>query len=107
MLSGMNMDIFSQDNLFLLLAVLWTLPWKGVALWRAARLRDKWWFIALLVLNTLAVLEILYIYWISKRKGLGEKSDTASIPVGVEDKPQTIEFGKKSSGEIIKKKRKS
>ena len=46
----------------------WILPWKGVALWRAAKLNQKKWFIALLLLNTLAVLEILYIFVFSKRK---------------------------------------
>jgi hypothetical protein len=46
----------------------WTLPWKGVALWRAARLNDRWWFVALFVLQTLAILEILYIFVFSKRK---------------------------------------
>lgn len=46
---------------------LWVLPWKGVALWKAARREDKWWFAALLIINTLAVLEILYIFVFSKR----------------------------------------
>ena len=53
-------------TLFVLL--LWTLPWKGYALWKAARLRDRWWFLALLVVNTAAVLEILYIFSWSERK---------------------------------------
>ncbi len=50
------------------LGVLWTLPWKGVALWKAAGRKDLYWFIAILVLNTLAVLEILYIFVFSKRR---------------------------------------
>lgn len=54
---------------FVLLA-LWSLPWKGYALWKAARLNDCWWFAALLVINTLAVLDILYIFVFSKRKSL-------------------------------------
>lgn len=48
--------------------VLWTLPWKGIALWRAARLRDKWWFVAILLVNTIGLLEIVYIYYFSKNK---------------------------------------
>ncbi len=48
--------------------LLWTLPWKGYALWRAVRLRDRWWFLALLVINTAAILEILYIFILSERK---------------------------------------
>jgi len=56
-----------QNQWILLLIILWTLPWKGVALWKSARLKDKWWFIALLVINTLGILEILYIFLFSKK----------------------------------------
>jgi len=61
-------QFFAQNQLLIIIILLWTIPWKGVALWRAARLNHKKWFIALMVINTLAVLEILYIYFFSKRK---------------------------------------
>lgn len=62
------MDIFAGNTLLLVtLTTLWTLPWKGWALWLAARRREKWWFIALLVINTLAILEIFYIFAIAKQ----------------------------------------
>jgi len=51
----------------LILAVIWTIPWKGVALWKSARRGQKIWFVLMLVLNTLAILEILYIFVFSKR----------------------------------------
>jgi len=57
-----------QNQWVVLLAVLWALPWKGVALWKAAKNNHKWWFIALLVINTLGILEILYIFVFGKRK---------------------------------------
>lgn len=57
------MDLF----LFILLLI-WTLIWKGIALWKAARLGEKKWFIALFILNTVGVLEILYIYYFSEKK---------------------------------------
>jgi hypothetical protein len=47
--------------------VVWTLAWKGVALYKAARREDKKWFVALLVINTLGIVEILYIYIFSQR----------------------------------------
>jgi methionyl-tRNA synthetase len=47
----------------LLLVVLWTIILKGFALWHAARNSQKWWFIALLVINTLGILEIVYLIW--------------------------------------------
>ncbi|MFW5853362.1 MAG: DUF5652 family protein [Patescibacteria group bacterium] len=57
------MEEFILNNWWIVLLIaLWTIPWKGVALWYAARENQKWWFIALLVLNTLAILEILYIF---------------------------------------------
>ena len=52
----------------ILLAVIWTFPWKGVALWRAARNGHIAWFIVLLVVNTLAILEIIYIFGFAKKK---------------------------------------
>jgi len=57
-----------QNQWIIFLLILWTLPWKGVALWRASRNGHKKWFIALLVINTLAVLEIVYIFFFSKKK---------------------------------------
>lgn len=40
----------------------WTLAWKGMALWKAAHKEQKWWFVAFLVINTVGILEILYVY---------------------------------------------
>jgi len=51
--------------LVVLLSV-WILVWKGFALWKAANKRSVPWFIVLLVLNTLGILEILYIFIFSK-----------------------------------------
>jgi len=57
-----------SNPITLLLIVLWTTPWKGVALWRAANNGHKKWFIVLMVVNTLAILEITYIFYFSKPK---------------------------------------
>ncbi|RJQ29062.1 hypothetical protein C4571_02265 [Candidatus Parcubacteria bacterium] len=58
-----------QTQIIVLLAVLWTLPWKGWAMWKAAKNGHKWWFVVILVVNTLAVLDILYIFFFSEKKG--------------------------------------
>jgi hypothetical protein len=55
-------------SVLILLSILWTIPWKGVALWRAARNTHRWWFVILLVVNTLAILEIIYIFGFSREK---------------------------------------
>jgi len=62
-----------QNQWIIWLAVLWTIPWKGVTLWKAAKNNHKWWFVALLVINTLGILEILYIFVFSKRKTLSQQ----------------------------------
>ena len=63
------LETFLQDNFFLLILVAaLTLPWKGVALWRAAGRREKAWFVVLLIVNTLAILEIIYIFAVSKKQ---------------------------------------
>ncbi|MGA2159369.1 MAG: DUF5652 family protein [Dehalococcoidia bacterium] len=54
----------------ILLALAWTLPWKGVALWKSARNGHTAWFVVLLIINTLAILEIIYIFGFSKKKPL-------------------------------------
>lgn len=57
-----------ENSWVILLILIWTIPWKAVALWKAARKAQKCWFIVLLVVNTLAILEILYIFVFSKKK---------------------------------------
>jgi hypothetical protein len=54
---------FSAFDLGFMLLLVWTLYWKGTALWRAARLGHKEWFIALLIINTMGLLEIAYLYY--------------------------------------------
>lgn len=66
----------------ILLAALWTLPWKGLALWKSANLKSKAWFVILLIMNTLGILEILYIFIFSKMKregSNGASSDSRAI----------------------------
>ncbi len=64
-----GIDLSQDQMIFITTAIaIWTIPWKGVALWRAARNGSKAWFIILLVANTLAILEIIYIFFFSKKK---------------------------------------
>lgn len=52
----------------IVLAILWVIPWKGVALWKSAREEKSGWFILFLLVNTLGILEIIYIFYFSKKK---------------------------------------
>ena len=58
---------FMNMNPFLLFCILaWIALWKGLALWKSARLNQPVWFVALLVINTFGLLEILYIFLFSE-----------------------------------------
>ncbi len=58
-----------EEHKFLfVLLLIWTIVWKGLALWKAGRKNDMVWFIILLVVSTAGILDIVYIYHISKRK---------------------------------------
>ena len=76
---GMTMEEFILNNQWLvLMIVLWTLPWKGAALWKAARRSQKVWFIILLAVNTLGLLEILYIFVFSRGRTHDAAAGTGS-----------------------------
>jgi len=47
---------------------LWSLLWKGLALWRAAQLKQRNWFVGILILNTVGILEIVYLFFFAKKK---------------------------------------
>ena len=51
-----------------IVVMLWTIIIKGYALWHAARNGQKEWFIALLVINTLGILELVYLIWFRSDK---------------------------------------
>lgn len=64
----MQGEITQGVNMWMMLVVLlWILPWKGVALYKAARLSHKKWFVFMLIVNTLGIVEILYIYFIARK----------------------------------------
>jgi len=72
-------EAFWGPFLFAFVALMiWSVVWKGLALWKAARLADTWWFVALLLINTVGILEILYIYIFSKRESSAQNQDATN-----------------------------
>ncbi len=62
----MNNDVLVSIGIALL--VVWSLIWKGVALWKSARNNQVGWFTALMLINAAGILEIIYISFFSKEK---------------------------------------
>jgi methionyl-tRNA synthetase len=53
---------FTRTDMMLFgVLALWSLIWKGMALWRAGRNNQPAWFVVMLVLNTAGILEICYL----------------------------------------------
>lgn len=48
------------------LLIIWTFFWKGLALWHSARRGEPIWFVVFLLLNTLGILEIIYLFAFAK-----------------------------------------
>ena len=77
---GLGLGVFG------LLLIVIVLVLKGYSLWHAARRGEKGWFIALLIVNTFGILELVYLYFIvglwhgHKISGNAASTDTASTP---------------------------
>jgi hypothetical protein len=52
----------------IVILAVWSLIWKGMALWKCGRNKHKAWFVALLITNTIGILPIIYILFFSKKK---------------------------------------
>jgi len=66
-------DLNQIPTLLLFAIYIWSILWKGVALWKSAKLEQRNWFIAILILNTIGILEIVYLFFFAKKKmKLGE-----------------------------------
>jgi len=56
--------VLSLDLLpVVIVLVVWTMVWKGIALWKAGNNKQLEWFVALFILNTLGILPMIYLKW--------------------------------------------
>ena len=62
------LSAISHTPWLLTLIVIWSIAWKAIATWHAARNSHLGWFIALFIINTIGLLEIIYLYFFAKRK---------------------------------------
>ncbi|MFE4467626.1 DUF5652 family protein [Leifsonia sp. NPDC056824] len=61
--------------------VAWSLAWKGASLWRAARNGSKPWFVALLLSNTLGLLDAVYLFGVDRRHRLAQLEEDVILAV--------------------------
>lgn len=53
--------------------VIFDLVWKGIALWKASKNNHLVWFVFLLLLNTVGILPIIYIFFFQKTSSKASK----------------------------------
>jgi len=66
---GLNSWFHTYGLLPLLFITFWSLFWKGLALWHAGRRDQPGWFVVLLVVNTVGILELIYLFAVLKLRG--------------------------------------
>lgn len=84
---------FAGFGVLFFILMLWSIFWKAWALWIAARRGEKVWFGIMLVVNTVGILEILYVFIFSKDKNKDQaakivKEIITDSPKVVETKPE-------------------
>lgn len=72
-------EFISQYPWIIYALLAWTLPWKGIALWKAAKNDNKTWFVIIFLINTLAILDIVYVVFFEKKKE-GSDEETKNSP---------------------------
>ena len=79
--SGFNVFGGMMFGGLMLLLVVWTIYWKFHALWYAAKHDHKLWFVAMLLINSLGILEIAYLYYFSKKMDLPAGHNELNVPM--------------------------
>jgi len=63
--SSYHHSLFTWPGALMVFLLAWSIFWKGWSLWEAARNKSKGWFIALLLLNSVGILGIAYLFFFS------------------------------------------
>lgn len=67
----------STHPMIFALLIVWSIAWKGFALWKAGKNRSFIWFIVLLLVNTIGILEIIYLFAIKDKNSKPETTPSA------------------------------
>ena len=62
------MPAFDNNLYWFILIAVWDIIWKGIGLWKAARNGQKIWFVAILFINSVGLLPILYIKFFQNKR---------------------------------------
>nr|MCK4929524.1 hypothetical protein [Nanoarchaeota archaeon] len=92
MVEPVNVALPAAGLVVLIIAMVWTMIWTGIALWRSAKNNQIAWFIVLFLINTLGILEIIYLAFFQRNKNI-------AMPVVIKEKA-------KPAKKVVRKKKK-
>ncbi|MEW5896088.1 MAG: DUF5652 family protein [Nanoarchaeota archaeon] len=100
-----------QVLLGLAIVFVWSIVWNGLGLWFSAKNGQKGWFIAILILNTLGLLPIIYLIWFRKKRDKEDEEKQERKQESEEEEPaeEVIEeesAKEKKAAKVTKKKKK-
>ena len=61
-------ELLLMNTAVLIILIIWSVIWKGIALWKCGRQNQLTWFVVLLILNTGGILPIIYLLFFQKSK---------------------------------------
>jgi methionyl-tRNA synthetase len=82
---GLGFGLFALSSILMIILMILSILLKAYALWTAVKRDEKGWFVALLIINTLGILELVYLYGVAGKtiddfKSLFKKNDTSVPP---------------------------
>ena len=64
----------------IIIAAIWDMVWKMIALWKSARDNHLVWFVFIAIFNTLGILPIIYILLYKKKPNSGTQTENGEAP---------------------------
>lgn len=74
-------DLPMWSYIIIIPLAVWSLFWKAMALWHAAKHGSKFWFVFLFLVNTVGILDIIYLIIIGKLKAGALFDNSSDAPV--------------------------
>jgi hypothetical protein len=81
--------------------IIWSIIWKGIALWRCGRNNQLPWFVVILIFNTAGILPIVYLAFFQKR--ISKRNNLANL-IPVKKPVKKIVKKKAVKKKVVKKK---
>lgn len=92
LMNPMNSNVLQTIGItftVLMIILLVSVILKGYSLWYSARNDQKWWFISILTINTLGILEIIYLLFYRDKKVTKTMSSTSQNEVKTDNNKNT------------------